>query len=173
MNDYKHIPASGFISLSTKTTCDMMEVRFNIEDIIHLSVFSVVQLLAGCTLVTADNTRDAFAVVRILAKLQIWQSEKSAGAENPCIPVTRAEVKTMIHVLQLRMAHCEKERDLRTTRNNAKGEKVEVFNPDTYIGQKLLLIDLREWLIIEETINSVIAKVADKKSPVHEDVFNP
>lgn len=51
---------------------------------------------------------------------------------------TRADIMKLVELLQSRMRHCEYERDNGSER----------FNPDTYIAQKMLLLDLKEWLYL-------------------------
>lgn len=140
MNNYKNLPATGYNSMDAKYETKELTVSYRVNDIISLSLFSIVQLLFGATLVTKDNSStDPFTLITLLAKLQIAHIDVKVGADIK-LPVTRKEVYQLLHLLDLRMKHCEAERDS----GNDK------FNPDTYIGQKLLLIDLREWLLLEE-----------------------
>ncbi len=73
-------------------------------------------------------------IVQLIALLGI-----KAGQPNPDFEFSliRKEVVWLRDILELRMKHCEKERD----------DRSESFNADTYIGQKMLLLDLREWLL--------------------------
>ena len=77
-------------------------------------------------------------MLRLFKLTPLFQVELKAT-----LTVTRGEVKTMRSWLETRMSHCEMERENRTTTKNGHPK----FNPDTYIGQKLLLLDLRELLL--------------------------
>lgn len=69
---------------------------------------------------------------------------------------TREELQQLVELIKLRMAHCEKERD----------ERNEKFNPDTYIGMKLLLIELKELLLgeIVEIGSPILEPQEDRKN---------
>lgn len=91
--------------------------------------FAIAQFLASAATVSAETSGKLMAKLGLL----LFQDEKDME-----ITLTRAEVIELRDVLQVRMAHCEHERDARSDK----------FNPDTYIGQKFLLLDIREWLMI-------------------------
>ena len=63
------------------------------------------------------------------------------------LAVDRQDLFILRKWLEVRMLHCEMERDTRSDK----------FNPDTYIGQKLLLLDLRE-LLLGEAVDSLKKK---------------
>ena len=131
----------------------MVSMREN--DTITLSHFSVIQLLAGLSIVTEKNIFDNGAlmvvepinVLRVAGKLYNAAIAPHHIEESQIkLDVNRADVKVMYELLKLRMKHCEEQRD---AENQATEPFERKFNPDTYIGQKLLLLELREWLALE------------------------
>jgi hypothetical protein len=138
-NTFENIPSTGFTSTNVETKSEYVRVENNVSDDIKLSTFSILQLIEGAN-ASAKDKRTVDAVdVQVMSKLFTYAvSTGFNGAhQDTTIHVTRNEVKIMKKFIEARMSHCEQERDNRNDK----------FNPDTYIGQKLLLIELREWLL--------------------------
>lgn len=142
MTNYNNIPASKFNSLQPEFTTEMLMVSFRTRDRIVLSAFAIFQILAGLKHLEKNHewSSDPFDVLKLAGLLYSSAMAPRRQGEECELEVTRADVKTMIEMLNLRMAHCERERD-----NESPN-----FNADTYIGQKLLLIELREWMLLEQ-----------------------
>lgn len=112
---------------------------------IALTGFAISQFLEGFELIVKRSLHSQKADVLLSLKL--------AKAIAACIQLEKAiveldyeELVILRSWLETRIAHCEEERDSRTTWPNTNTLK---FNPDTYIGQKLLLLDLRELMLGE------------------------
>jgi len=92
------------------------------------------QFLQGFRIKTiVQSTVQEMKLIQMLLGLQTEQFR-----ETP-LSLTREDVLILKNWLETRMSHCEKERDQRS----------QYFNADTYIIMKLMLLDLREWLIGE------------------------
>jgi len=109
--------------------------------VIKLSAFAALQFIEGINLLLQNekmllSNSESRLLINLFKVYTLNQLE-----------ITREELVFLKIALELRMAHCEKERD----------ERSEKFNADTYIGQKLLLLDIREILIGE-----VIEEVAER-----------
>lgn len=161
--EYKNIPQTGFSSLSPEFKTEMVYVSMRSRDTITLSLFSVWQIISGLNnmveviaITGAKHLGDkSIQIMQVAGKLFRAAMDHKTGASQVGIEVTRDDVKQMVELLNIRMMHCEKERDNGSER----------FNPDTYIGQKLLLIELREWLLLE----AVEVPVVRKSEPVGSD----
>lgn len=170
-NYYKNIPESGFTSTKNEVTTTTVEVSMKISSTITLTIFSILQLIAGATYMTkwAGNPEavkdikalNPFNVISLIAKLFECALAPVAKEDEShkelrylvTLDILRGDVEIMLRLLEVRMKHCEEMRD---------SDDLEVkcrFNPDTYIGQKLLLIDLREWL----ALSAIPAKKEDVK----------
>lgn len=112
---------------------------------IALTGFAISQFLEGFELIVKGSLHSQ--------KDDVLLSLKLAKAIAACVQLQKAiveinyeELTILRSWLEARMEHCEKERDSRTTLPNSNTLK---FNPDTYIGQKLLLLDIRELMLGE------------------------
>ena len=112
---------------------------------IALTGFAISQFLEGFELIVKESLH--------AQKTDVLLSLKLSKAIAACVQLEKAiveidyeELVILRSWLEARMAHCEKERDSRTTMPNSEILK---FNPDTYIGQKLLLLDIRELMLGE------------------------
>lgn len=149
--DFVNIPKSGYNSLEPQFETKMLMVSLRTTDIIVLSTFSILQIICGLTHVqqAPENFsllfKDPMKILRVAGLLfgAALAPRRADEGDLSKITVNREDVQIMLDLLKIRMAHCEKERDDRDPR----------FNPDTYIGQKLLLVDLREWLAIEQALD--------------------
>lgn len=139
---------SNSLTVSNKETIKMKAtVKMFQSGTICLNGFAINQFLEGFELlvpyysmvsVLKENTKLSLKLAKgIAAAIQLGKAEYQ---------VSYKEVKTLKEWLEARMKHCEQERDNRTTWPHNGAPK---FNPDTYIGQKLLLLDLKELLLGE------------------------
>lgn len=138
-SDYQNIPQTGFRLISSVQETKVAVTTFRVSGIIELAKFSLVQVLEGIRV-------SQFAVIDVNLKSLIFrlidlifmnpQTDTLQGIE-----ITRAEVEQLVSYLKERLNHCEKERD----------EKSIKFNADTYIAQKMLLLELKDWLSGEIT----------------------
>ena len=112
---------------------------------IALTGFAISQFLEGFELLVKGALHPQKTDVLLSLKLS-----KAIAAciqlEKAIVEINYEELTLLRNWLETRMAHCEKERDSRTTMPNSNVLK---FSPDTYIGQKLLLLDIRELMLGE------------------------
>lgn len=162
--NYTNIPQTGFSSNDEQTSVQQVWVKNKISGFFQLSLFSIFQLIAGAKLYTANKDKVEGSIVSLLATLfgYALENQPAGGSqsheESPMsvIQLTRDEVKTLKLFLETRMANCERERDERimrthgSTRVQLEENTQPAFNADSYIAQKMLLIELREWLLGEE-----------------------
>jgi hypothetical protein len=163
--NYQNIPASGYNSLRPEFVTKPIMASMRQSDQIVLSPFSILQLISGLTHIQQHEDKEyvkyfidnALAVMRVAGLLYAAHiGPKFKGEEEQLkFEVTREDMEVMVKLLKIRMTHCEKQRDNRDLN----------FNPDTYIGQKLLLIDLKEWLMIEAIVLDNIME-EESKHPV-------
>lgn len=135
MKNYENIPSNSLKVIDFSEKSENVNVRFFSNGTIELSHFAVMQLLQGAITVVAGNDpynvfgRRESNLYFYLTKLLLTPAAK--------LFVERLDLRVFKVWLEARMEHCEKERDAQNPK----------FNPDTYIGQKLLLLDLRELLV--------------------------
>ena len=136
----KNIPSNSLVlSDNAMFITDKRTVKLFKSGEITLSSFAIVQFICGALLFFKEKDFKIQSIDRQLDQYEfyVWLSElmMSNQSGNPCdIEVKYSELRTLKTWLVIRMLHCENERDNRSDK----------FNPDTYIGQKLLLIDIRE-----------------------------
>lgn len=158
------LPQTGFASLNPQKDAALIMMSFTVNDTISLSTFSVTNLIKGVgNFVPGQMIRSEIAI--LMSKLFTSAVETS---EDSCkIDVSRDDVVLLRQWLETRMAHCEQEKNAYNEAiaiwndkpSYSRGEEpVNKFNPDTYIGMKLLLIELREWLLGEEVIEERSSK---------------
>lgn len=135
----------------TVSNREIVTIRANIRmfqsGTIFLNGFAISQFLEGFELLVPHHSK--IEVLREHTKLSLKIAKGIAAAiqlGKAEYQVSYKEVKTLKEWLEARMKHCEQERDNRTTWPHNGAPK---FNPDTYIGQKLLLLDLKELLLGE------------------------
>lgn len=104
--------------------------------------FAMIQFIEGCNLRCKQIDVMLTSEVELLIKLiKTFQNRD----EDHLIEVTYNEIVYLRQWIEVRMAHCEKERDQRIP--SSHDPNILKFNPDTYIGMKFLLLDLRELLL--------------------------
>ncbi len=142
-----NIPYQSLIVIEEMRDVKYCNVRFFTSGVIQLTGFAATQLLEGAELMVADNTVKTIDAKEVKLILLLSKSLAMFQHENYLdVKVNNNDLRIMRKWLELRMAHCERERDERTVYPGTTQQK---FNPDTYIGQKLLLLDIRELLIGE------------------------
>ena len=142
-----NIPTNSFVVFDKTIDSKYCHVRQVKEATIQLTGFAIAQFLEGAELVIADTTITMMKIDNVKLILRLSKSIPMLQAEQMVkIDVTRDDLQTLRKWLELRMAHCERERNERIVYPGTTQQK---FNPDTYIGQKLLLLDLRELLLGE------------------------
>jgi hypothetical protein len=150
---FENIPQTGFSSTNADVQTKTAIIALRMKGTILLNLFSIFQIIGGAN--NADkvsfmgvNPYDVLGVISKLYQAAIScnimpsDSPEEHYAKQVAIDVTRGDMKIILGLLENRMHHCEEERDNRSAR----------FNPDTYIGQKLLLIELKEWLLCDSII---------------------
>jgi len=140
-----NIPTNSLILLDKTTDSNYRMIRQVKTATLQLTGFAISQFLEGAELEANSNlfvpNNSQFKLVLKLSKsISMLQAEQAVK-----IDVNYKELTHLRKWLEVRMSHCEQERNART--KNDRG--FEVFNSDTYIGQKLLLLDLRELMLGE------------------------
>lgn len=143
-----HIPSDSLIVLHSEKITRKANVRIFQSGKILLTGFAITQFLEGFELYVKDDTRVNIPKEMVVLSLKITKGIGSTfHLKTAEFEFDYEELKTLRSWLEIRMRHCEIERDNRTVwPHNPEALK---FNPDTYIGQKLLLLDLRELLLGE------------------------
>ena len=117
------------------------------QGLIALSGLAICQFMEGAELFTKSvksvNSEDVQLMLKLSKSIRSLSSDPSVK-----FTFTYGELTILRTWLEMRMKHCEQERYAKTTVKIGDVER-EKFNPDTYIGQKLLLLDLREALLGE------------------------
>ena len=146
-----NIPSNSLVVISKQTETTHRRVKLVTEAQLQLTGFAIAQFMEGVELVVAEATIKTMEVstVKLILKLSKATTLLQSGPVTG-ITVDYKELTLLREWLELRMIHCEKEREERTTITYVKdGPSFPKFNPDTYIGQKLLLLDLRELMLGE------------------------
>lgn len=143
-----HVPTNSLVVSHKEMITRKANVRIFQTGKILLNGFAIAQFLEGFELYVKDDTRVNIPKEMIVLSLKITKGIGSAlQLKNAEFEFDYEELKTLRTWLEIRMRHCEIERDNRTVWSH--NPEVLKFNPDTYIGQKLLLLDLRELLLGE------------------------
>jgi len=108
---------------------------------INISSFAIVQFLQGAALyyeqLHEKNKLEKVSITETKLLTVLYMSAPISTVTP--LTINREELIALRKWLETRMRHCEIERDERNPK----------FSPDTYIGQKLLLLDIRELLLGE------------------------
>jgi hypothetical protein len=139
MNKLKRIEENSIKSYDTKTSSYEAIVNQAEAGRFSLTLFACIQVIAGAEFIEVfQNAKQNIAITRLLGKLSIYAINLTGTDEPLQVELERSEVEHMKTLLEARMRHCEIERDQQSSN----------FNADTYISQKLLLLDIREWLMV-------------------------
>lgn len=143
------IPQNSLIVVESKKSIVSVRVNQFTNGLLKFTVFALIQFTEGVMLIPELKegniyiSRDIFKLYVLLnnALRDSVLASTLSDKENSDIllEISRKELVMLKYWLETRMTHCEKEREA----GNPK------FNVETYIGQKLLLIDIRELLIGE------------------------
>lgn len=148
---YQNIPDSGFSIIDQSNDKMIVRVEAFKEGVITLSPFSIFQILEGAEYLPElqEGKSIPASLFKVYVKLNSAFRKVQLGEFGTRIEffLTRYEILLLIRLLKARMKHCEWERDKRITVPGPNGEEFDKFNPDTYIGQKLLLLELTELLM--------------------------
>jgi hypothetical protein len=163
-HNHANIPETGFVAQKNDFVEDRRLVRFNQGAIFSFSEFSIFQFIAGHAIKLETEDGNNYDETRLLSKLSIMNMELRWGANNEIL-LERKEVTILKGWLDLRMRHCEIERDQRVELTDSEAsrnvksvleneplpypDRNQKFNADTYIGMKYLMMELREWLFGE------------------------
>lgn len=133
------------------TVKNMVECNFG------LTPFEAIQIAKGAEYFTKEieGNQVSKATFNAFVKLSNYRFELDNENKHTVV-VTRDELKQFKMFLELRMQHCEEVRK-KEIENNGRisleeceaSASEERFNQDTYIGQKILLINIREALLGE------------------------
>lgn len=140
MLKYKNIPQTGFISSDVVTKTQTALTTFNQSAYLSFSLFSIIQMLFGAKSTVDSVEGNTISKQLVLIYMKLNECFMIANAEHSAeitIQLQREEVELLLQFVLSRMVHCEKERD----------EQSSKFNPDTYIGMKILVLELKEWLM--------------------------
>lgn len=119
-------------------------VRIVTDATLKLNGFALIQFLEGADItmhgtgskmVCSEHSRLVFRLIHQI----------NPRGDQQTITFTISELKLLRLWLETRLTHCEEERQ-KEIENPPKEPK---FNPDSYIGMKLLLLDLRELMLGE------------------------
>lgn len=141
----ENIHTNSLTVLDTEKSSYTARVRVFKSGKIALTRFAIFQFLEGFELLVKGALHPQKTDVLLSLKL----SKAIAACIHLELAIVELDYEELVLLrswLEARMAHCEKERDSRTTLPNSDTLK---FNPDTYIGQKLLLLDIRELMLGE------------------------
>lgn len=127
-----NIPETGFCCSNEVCETAQVTVSRRIKGLFKFSKLACRQLLAGACDLQAGSPA-------LIAKLGLFGMDCNESGDV-ALELCRDDVRCLKQCLENRMAHCEKQRD----------ERDDQFNADTYIMQKMLLLELREWLLGEE-----------------------
>lgn len=145
------IPTTGFNDLAPETKTSAMIGNYRAKGLLTLSIFSILQMIAGLKVVEKEweylskklnmFSLKTFHLLTLSGKLYEAAIAPTFADEVDIrkVDVSRDEVLMMVELIKLRLIHCEQQRA-----NNDP-----TFNPDTYIGQKQLLLELLQWLMVD------------------------
>lgn len=143
-----HIPSDSLIVSNKETISIKANVKMFQSGTIFLNGFAIVQFLEGFELLVQSYSSISILKEHTNLSLKIAKGIATAIQLGKAeYQVSYSEVQTLKEWLEARMHHCEQERDNRTAWPHDRDALK--FNPDTYIGQKLLLLDLKELLLGE------------------------
>lgn len=144
-----NVPSDSLIVLHSEKITRKANVKMFQSGTISLNGFAITQLLEGFSLLVQSYSSISTLKEHTNLSLKIAKGIATAVqlGGNAEYLVSYSEVRILKEWLEARMRHCEQERDKRVTWPHDRDALK--FNPDTYIGQKLLLLDLRELLLGE------------------------
>ena len=173
-NSFVNIITPVFKDTNTKkdVSVEQHSVALNMSGVFELDAFALGQFIKGSRLWLDDqwSLKDAKTVdihtVMLMSTLhdRLITMQLDENVTKTELKMDRADILLLKEFLELRMKHCEIERD----------NRVEAFNPDSYISMKILLIDIREWLlgdIVDEMIAEDPTEEQFKKEAKEEETY--
>ena len=143
-----NVPTDSLIVSHSEKITKKANVKIFQTGKILLTGFAITQFLEGFELYVKDDTRVNIPKEMVILSLKIAKGLPMAiQLKNGEFEFDYEELRILRTWLEIRMKHCEIERDNRVAWPHDRDALK--FNPDTYIGQKLLLLDLRELLLGE------------------------
>lgn len=149
---FENIQQNSVVSTHNETTTERVLMQLNQKGVFQLNTFAVRQFLRGAAIFAQNNKKyphrdETFLVLALLADCATSGNIASHDmADNTIFTIefTRTQVEILRAFLEAKMHKCELERDQRIQYVESQDMK---FNADTYVGMKLMLLDIREWLI--------------------------
>lgn len=143
--ELNNIETNSFTSVNATTEeKHNVSITINKEGTFKLTALALYAILAGSHLFISEDTSRpnekyvSQSTTLLLIKLGIYSIDKDMNGQE--INLQRFEVELMKEYLLARMKHCEAERD------NEEVEVQKLFNADTYIAMKHILMDMTMWL---------------------------
>ena len=157
LHEYKNIPEVALEVVKSEKRNYKAIVNLSQNFSIRFNAFCLFQFMLGYRLLETDPLKSQLDLYhKIVDALLVTIHSEAREIYEPNhvtdLELSRDELQMLIKFLLARMKHCEKERD----------ERSEKFSPDTYIAQKLLLIELKEIMLGE------IVEVIGPMVPHHE-----
>lgn len=145
------------VATSSVTEVVRKSIRENLSGDFQFNANSLRSILIGGSLINPDSSFDT--------KLFVDLTLISLDAKTDIINLSRGKVRIIQKWIEARLTHCEWERAQEAYAETGAIVSEEVskprFNQDTYISMKLLLLDIREWLMGKETLKSLHGATAD------------
>lgn len=149
---YVNIPSNAITVVTANRETVRRRVSMVVSAVLKVVPFAIIQLIEGVQ-AYVDRTgndgslksADVNLLLRLVRSVGLWTGDPNIALE---LTFMYDELVTLRGWLEERIAHCETERDNRTMVETSTG-MVEKFNPDTYIGLKLILLDVRELMLGE------------------------
>ena len=136
ISELKNIPTNSLKVVKRSDTKKLRTLITFEEGYITLSAFACLQFIRGAELIINSQSKSSIQLdmVNMVFKLVEGLTHTNEDAQ---FKMHFYDLMLLRKMLEARMQHCEKQRD----------SKDKAFNADTYIGQKFLLLDLRELML--------------------------
>lgn len=162
---FNRIPENSISVMGTETTNYHAIVSQPVSGVFKLTQFAYWQIIAGAKNFAhfSDELKGhgLSNVLHVISSLSMAIMSSGSDMAAHEVQLLRGEVEIMKGLLDARMRHCEHQRD----------DNNESFNPDTYISQKLLLLDIREWLMCHSIqIGELVKEEKPRGSKVYEHI---
>lgn len=151
-NVYLNIPVSNIVASDVERTKTRATVELLQSAKLMIPLFSIIQFMQGAEIWLGEQKGTIHVhLMRLFVKLA--NSLPNVGndmTKSMQFGLSYDELCTLRIWLELRMKHCEEERDQRIPAIDKDGfpiPGVYKFNPDSYIAMKLLLLDIRELML--------------------------
>lgn len=142
MEVISNFPESNLIATNIKVAVRTCKVKLPINFTLTIPSFSRVQFLEGFSL---DSKLPPIDKAYSTSTRAHYKLAVKIALNNDSL-FDASELRMLKVMLELRMSHCEKERDERKT-VSINGTEIPIFNADSYIAMKILLLDIKELLL--------------------------